>query len=128
MQKEIVEYFDDLDGRPIDEGLAQTIRFTVDDVQYEIDLRPAHVEQFRADMARWIAAARLGARDPHSGRTRRATATAVPSMGAGAGAGRDRYQLAAVRDWARGQGIAVSSRGRVSRRVLEQFDAAHAVY
>lgn len=125
MQKEIVEYVDDLDGNPIDEGLAQTIRFTVDGVRYEIDLRPAHVEQFRADMARWIAVARRGARDPHPGSARRATGSATPSVGAGAG--RDRYQLAAVRDWARGQGIAISSRGRVSRRVLEQFDAAHVV-
>jgi hypothetical protein len=31
VQTEVVEYVDDFDGKPIDEGLAQTIRLTVDD-------------------------------------------------------------------------------------------------
>lgn len=122
MQKEIVEYVDDLDGQPIDEGLAQTIRFTVDDVVYELDLRPVHAEQLRADMARWIAAARQVGSGASPPRPRPAAVVTSPM---GAGAGRDRYQLAAVRAWAQKQGIAVSSRGRVPRPVLEQFDAAH---
>lgn len=120
MRKEIVEYIDDLDGEPIDAGLAQTIRFTVDNVDYEIDLRPAHVEQLRRDMTRWIAAARPPCGDPdHRHGTAPAAETKRPV------AARDRYQLAAVRSWAKSQGITVPARGRVPRQVLEQFDAAH---
>lgn len=122
MQKEIVEYVDDLDGKPIDEGLAKTLRFTVDDVVYELDLRPAHAEQFQADMARWIAAARQVGSGASPVRPRPAAPVTAPVA---TGAGRDRYQLAAVRAWAQTQGVAVSSRGCVPRRVLEQFDAAH---
>lgn len=57
MRQEIVEYTDDLDGEPIEVGLAQTIRFTVDGGDYEIDLRPVHAERFRTESTRWIAAA-----------------------------------------------------------------------
>ena len=131
MQKESVEYTDDLDGEPIEEGLVQTFRFAVDDIDYEIDLRPVHAERFRADTARWIAAA---TRDEAPAVQERRHTDHLPSPAVSPNpaastprvTSRDRYQLAAVRHWAKGQGIAVSSRGRVPRHVLERFDAAHA--
>lgn len=131
MQKESVEYTDDLDGEPIEAGLVQTFRFAVDDVDYEIDLRPVHAERFRADTARWIAAATRDEEPVAQGR-RRTDDLSSPAVSPDPAAStprvvsRDRYQLAAVRAWAKGQGIVVSSRGRVPRHVLERFDAAHA--
>lgn len=126
MRKKSVEYTDDLDGQPIDDALAQTIRFTVDGIDYEIDLRPAHAEQFRAQMARWITAATRTETLQAHGRRQKDHPARDPVPPPRSVAARDRYQLAAVRDWARGQGIEVSSRGRVPQWVLERFDAAHA--
>lgn len=45
VRKSRLVYVDDLDGEPIDAGLAQTIRFSVDGACFEIDLRPAHAER-----------------------------------------------------------------------------------
>ncbi len=41
-----VEYYDDIDGEPITDGLAQSFRITVDDIEYEIDLRPSNADKF----------------------------------------------------------------------------------
>lgn len=124
MRKEIVEYTDDLDGEPIDAGLAQTIRFTVDDIGYEIDLRPAHAERLRRDVARWIAAAHPTDTDPDPDPDPQCDAAATARTTRPAA--RDRYQLAAVRSWAKSRGIAVSARGPIRQQVLAQFDQAHA--
>lgn len=62
-QRTIVTYYDDLDGKPIDDGLAQTFEFTVDGVTYELDLRPANADAFRKDLTHWITIAQRQKRD-----------------------------------------------------------------
>jgi hypothetical protein len=135
-QKVRVEYFDDIDGEPITDGLAQSFRITVDDVEYELDLRPSNADKFWAVLKPWLnestrkqAASTPAApvadpvlapvRPRAAGRPRQVHARKLSS-------GRAPEQLAAVRHWARGQGFEVSSRGRIPREILERFDAAHA--
>ncbi|MGI5241528.1 histone-like nucleoid-structuring protein Lsr2 [Dactylosporangium sp. CA-139066] len=116
MAKRIVhEHVDDLDGTPA----AETVRFGLDRVQYEIDLSARHAEQLRDALAPFIGAGRRvrsGPRplfQPNAARTHAARA-----------AGREENRT--IREWAAGQGIEVPRLGRLKREIVEQYRAAHA--
>ena len=104
-QKITVTLEDDLDGGPADE----TVRFGIDSVGYEIDLSKRHASAFRRKLAPFIEHARKAGK----GQRRRPGRTA---------ASRDRS--GAIRAWAKGQGIAVSERGRIPASVVERYQAA----
>jgi hypothetical protein len=118
-QRTIVQLTDDLDGKPIAEGKGETIRFSLDRTDYEIDLAERNAKALRADLARYVSAARRTAAGPRGGTGR--------SRGgrAGGGAARD-YDPKAVRAWAESEGIEVSQRGRVPADLVAKFQAAHA--
>jgi nucleoid-associated protein Lsr2 len=103
-QKITVALEDDLDGGPADE----TIRFAIGGTEYEIDLSKRHATAFRRKLAPFIEHARKA-----STGQRRAGRSA---------AGRERS--GDVRAWAKGQGIAVSARGRIPVSVVAQYQAA----
>ncbi len=96
---------DDLDGGPADE----TVRFEFDGTDYEIDLNKKNAAALRKKLAPFIEHARKVGR----GQRRRAGRSA-----ASRGRGSD------IRAWAKGQGIAVSGRGRIPASVVEQYEAA----
>ena len=102
----IVEVTDDLDGSKADE----TIRFTLDGAEFEIDLSKAHAEELRRALDPYMKAGRkTGGRD---GRRRGSAAT-----------GKD--QIKAMRHWAKGKGLRVSDRGRISADVQKAYNQAH---
>jgi hypothetical protein len=96
---------DDVDGSVA----AETIRFALDGVNYEIDLSSANAEKLRAAVAPWIGSAR---------RTggRKAQGRAVVRGASNANT---------IRTWARGQGFEVSDRGRVSAEIRKAYEDAH---
>jgi hypothetical protein len=96
---------DDLDGGPADE----TVRFGLGGAEYEIDLNEKNAAAFRRKLAPFIAHARKTGR----GGRRRPVRTA---------SSRERSEN--IRAWAKEAGIAVSDRGRIPARVIEQYDAA----
>ncbi|MEC5150857.1 Lsr2 family protein [Cryobacterium sp. GrIS_2_6] len=99
---------DDLDGKLIDEGKAETINFTFDAVAYEIDLSDVNAKKLRDALKPYLAAAR---------KTGRGTATR-------ASAGKnDPAELAAAREWLRANGETVSDRGRISGSLMEKYRA-----
>jgi hypothetical protein len=106
---------DDLDENlPADE----TVSFSLDGTNYEIDLSDKNAEQMREAFSRCVQAARKvgrgGGRASGGGRSR------------ATGGGRmDREQAGAIRDWARKNGHAVSDRGRIPASVVEAYEAAH---
>ena len=55
-RKEVVELIDDLDGRQIQQGEGQAIRFALDGRALEIDLNNKNAEKLRTTLARYIAA------------------------------------------------------------------------
>lgn len=133
-QKVRVEYFDDIDGEPIMDGLAQSFRITVDDVEYELDLRPSNADKFWAVLRPWL---NESAKTPADSSSEKATAPAPRKRETRSRARtshnrktipptRSPEQLAAIRHWARNKGYPVSSRGRIPRDILERFEAAHA--
>jgi hypothetical protein len=87
----------------------ETIRFALDGASYEIDVCERHAAELRDSFARYVGAARRAGRAVVAGRRRQVSTGVDP---------------AAVRAWAKSNGIKVSERGRVSAEVIEQFTAA----
>jgi hypothetical protein len=113
-QKVQVILMDDIDGSDADE----TLSFSLDGVNYEIDLSSEHATAMREAFATWVGhGRRVGARTPG----RRATPKAAKSTAASE-PGRD---TGAVRTWAKENGFTVSDRGRISAEVIQAFDDAH---
>jgi nucleoid-associated protein Lsr2 len=115
-QRTVVQLTDDLDGKPIRDGKGETIRFSLDRTDYEIDLADKNAKALRDTFAKYVTAARrTGAGTRSAGRGR-------------AGPSRDGrgYDPKAVRAWAESQGIQVSQRGRVSADLVAKFQAANA--
>jgi hypothetical protein len=106
---------DDLDGSEA----AETVRFSIGDIEYEIDLSDKNVGEFNKALAPYLEKSRVVDRTPPlaiiSGRSRRA-------RGAGR---RQRDDLPEIRAWAKSKGLKVSDRGRVKAEIIEQYDREH---
>jgi hypothetical protein len=105
---------DDLDENlPADE----TVSFSLDGTNYEIDLAEKNAKDLRDAFSRYVSAARKvgrgGSRASGGGRSR------------ATGGRMDREQAGAIRDWARKNGHAVSDRGRIPASVVEAYESAH---
>ena len=106
--KTSVILIDDLDGEtPAD----TTVSFGLDGKSYEIDLSDDNAAEFRDALSKYVSAGRK------SGSTSKARA---PLRHTTTGS----IDPAAVRAWAKSQGIEVSPRGRIRSDVVEQFRAA----
>lgn len=118
-----VMLIDDVSGETIDEGLGGgTIRFSVEDKHYTIDLGTKNTEAFHKSLENWIEHA---AEDRTSGSTRTRRTTSSSDGRASTGSGRSKEELQAVRDWCAKEGIEVAPRGRIAATILEKFDQAH---
>lgn len=103
---------DDLDGSADD---VQTVRFSLDGHDFEIDLGPANQARLRDRLAKFLEQA-TPVRATRSAR-RRPKVTRPPASGAD--------QTRAIRQWAADNGMPVSSRGRIPKSVLQAFEQAH---
>ena len=106
---------DDLDGSEAD----RTIEFSLDGVNYAIDLSDKNAGKLRKALEPYIAA---GTRVGRAGVQRRS-----PGRGRADGAvmrsSRDQNQ--AIREWAASNGHELSSRGRIPASIVEEFNKAH---
>lgn len=108
-----VQLLDDVDGGPADES----VTFSLDGVNYEIDLSAKNATKLRKVLARYIEAGTKlgrGSLPPARRRGRRTASTPAPP---------DPAQNQAIREWARRKGIEVSDRGRIRREIIEQYEA-----
>ncbi|MCU1615272.1 MAG: LSR2-like protein [Frankiales bacterium] len=106
-KKTTVVLVDDLNGEPAD----TTLRFGLDAREYELDLTDENARELRELLGRYISASRrVSDRRP-------GTAAAAKPAFAG-------IDPAAVRAWAKGNGVDVSPRGRIRADVIEAFRAA----
>jgi hypothetical protein len=113
-----VKFVDDLDGS----DAAGTVSFAIDGRAYEIDLSEDNAARLRESLASFVAAGRK------SGGASAAAGRRAPKMTASSGRRPqplDREQTAAIRAWARQNGHQVSDRGRISKTVVDAFQAAH---
>ena len=115
-QKVQVLLVDDLDGGEATE----TVSFSLDGTAYEIDLSEKNASELRDSFAKYVGAARKSGRSGGgSGTTRssgRSSSRGSTSM--------DRDQAAAIRAWAKEQGLQVSDRGRIPATIIEQYNAS----
>lgn len=96
------QLIDDLDQEVIPEGEGETIEFSVAGREYVIDLSADHAREFRADLDKWVSAARSADRRKEQG---------PPSA----------EERTAIRAWARERGLKVGSRGQIPREIVDEF-------
>jgi hypothetical protein len=107
-RKTIILIEDDLDGSKA----AESIYFSLDGVEYAIDLNETHANELREALGKYCSAARKS-----GGRSR----PARRSIGS-AGAGTD---TKAIRAWAIENNIPINTRGRIQADVVKRYQAAH---
>ncbi|MGV9815798.1 histone-like nucleoid-structuring protein Lsr2 [Streptomyces cellulosae] len=109
-QKVEVKLIDDLDGSEA----GQTVLFSLDGKEYEIDLNDDHAAELRSALAPFVGAARK-------------TSAARPKGVRRLGSDKPFRDRAGVRAWARANGWPdLSDRGRVPAEILKAYDAAQA--
>lgn len=113
-RKVVYQLVDDLDGVALAEGEGETVFFSIDGNDFEIDLSNDHARLFRAATKKYVDAARVASK------RRRATGTRRTAASTGSASKRD---LPAIRAWAAANGHKVSERGRIPNSVLEAYDA-----
>lgn len=108
---------DDLTGQVLESGHGETVAFALDGQNFEIDLSGDNAAQLRADLSRYVDAARKTSASRGGASGRRSGTRGSAASG--------RKDTGAIRTWARENGHEVSERGRVPSSVIEAYDAAH---
>jgi hypothetical protein len=104
VSKVITRLEDDLDGS----DAVETVKFSVDGVDYEIDLSESNADKFRNSIGDYISHGRK------VGGSRRGRKSASS----------DGVDIKAVRKWASSNGIEVSTRGRIPADVIDKYRQA----
>lgn len=119
MAKQVItNLVDDLDG-----GVAhETVRFSLDGTEYEIDLSTKNAKRLRASLTEYVnVGSRVPSRPPsQGGRSRpgqRRPASPPPLTGSKAERG-------AIRAWASSKGIDVAERGRIKAEIMDAYRQA----
>jgi hypothetical protein len=90
----------------------ETVTFSVDGASYEIDVCDAHAAELRDSFARYVGVARRA-----TGRGR------PPGSGGGRRRRRGSGEAAAIREWARANGVPVPERGRIPADIAARYAA-----
>jgi len=104
---------DDLDNSTDD---VETVRFNAEGTNYEIDLSAANAERLRANLARFVDAAHPVKPPAAAAAKRRGTKASVAST---------KQQTQDIREWAKQAGLQVSTRGRISAAIVDQYNSTH---
>lgn len=123
MAKEtIVRLRDDITGETVEEGHGESIRFSVNDVEYEIDLSDKNAADFHKALAKYIEhAAEVEAEPAAPARVSRPRTSSAATKSTKA----DKEQLAAMREWLRANGHQVSDRGRIAQNLQDIYNEDH---
>ncbi len=111
-RREIVVLEDDIEGGKADE----TVKFSLDGVQYEIDLSEKNAKKLRDAVATFVASGRKVSR----GGVVVGGRAAARARGSAAA---DREQNKAIRTWARRKGKDISDRGRIPQEIVDEYHA-----
>jgi len=120
-QKVVHSLVSDLSGT--EDGVSN-VEFSLDGVDYEIDLTSPEQAKLRDSLAEYIEHAR------RTGRNRSRASSPGKRTGAAltrhsANTRPERGRSKEIREWARGKGYELSNRGRIPAEVTEAYDAAH---
>ena len=125
MAKQVIyELVDDIDGTAIDEGEGESIEFSLDGVDYVIDLKTKNANEFRKRLELYVGhATRVG------GRKRKVASAGVAPKAASSSAPatkRDPAQTRAIRQWASDSGYEINDRGRIPADIVEAYETVNA--
>ncbi len=109
----ITTLIDDLDGKKAD----RTVEFSLDGVDYTIDLSEANAGKLRKALDPYLSS---GTRLGRASAGRIAVGRGVPARTAGS---RDENRL--IREWAVANGHQISDRGRIPQGVTDAYRAAN---
>ena len=108
MTREVhVQLIDDISG----EDAQESIRFSLDGVEYEIDLAEENAVGLRKALGSYIARGRR-VRGSSAGQRGKVTTSS-------------REQTQRIREWAETNGYNPSTRGRISQDIMKAYDEAH---
>jgi hypothetical protein len=111
-QKVNIQLVDDISG----EEAQETVRFSLDGANYEIDLTTDNAAKLRDALSTYVENGRKAqGRGPGQPR---GTSTASKTTG-------DREELQKIRQWAQENGHNVNSRGRISSEIRNAYNAAN---
>ncbi|WP_030167382.1 MULTISPECIES: Lsr2 family protein [Actinomycetes] len=116
-KKTVVEFIDDLDGKPIEIDELNTIEWSWRGVDYVVDTSTANLEKI--ENGKVPVTTLLNKSTGVSGRRR--SGTAKRSAAGSNGAAGDVGERAAIRAWARDRGYDVGDRGRISARIVAAY-------
>jgi Lsr2 len=117
-QQTSINLIDDLTGGQA----AETVRFSLDGSNFEIDLNKKNAAALRKALGDFVANARRST-TPAKTRGRGGRSTAVVTPTGESKADRAAY-LSAVRTWAHDNDLRVGDRGRIPQDIIAQFEAA----
>lgn len=116
MAKQVtVRMIDDFDG---ESDAAETVNFSIDGHNYEIDLSMLNASKLRGQLEEWTHKARKV-----GGRRRKTPGSKTP-VAAVKAAAEHAISPAAIREWAGRNGHEVSARGRISQDVVDAYHKA----
>ena len=105
LRERYVQLTDDFDGSEA----VETISFAFEGTEYEVDLSEENAAHFREAIGEYADVARVVGGRSRRGRSARSTG---------------KRDTRAIRAWAQENGYEVSARGRISRDVVEAYEAA----
>lgn len=108
----ITEKYDDLDGTVVPDDELETIRLSIDNDSFMIDLSHEHAEQLRSALTPYLEKAQRAAD------FKQRVAASVPGK-----KGNRTAELNRIRDWANKNGFSVSDRGRVPQDIVDAYEA-----
>lgn len=100
--KTVNKYFDDIDGKEIQEKDHGAVEIRINDTIYRLDLAPHNVRRFKDAAAEFLRAADV-------------TLPKVPEP-----------KASVVRDWAQKNNIEVNEMGRIPKEIMDKYKAANA--
>ncbi|PRQ10468.1 Lsr2 family protein [Corynebacterium sp. 13CS0277] len=110
-QKQVTQYFDDLDGRPLTEDEVKTVRFSVDGTDYVLEVSQGNADRFYEVISSYRDAAQRDHSRPNTRRARTGSNTGgIPAK--------------RIREWAHANNIEVSDRGRLPQEIVDQYRRA----
>lgn len=112
-RKEVTQFYDDLDNTPLSADDVNVVEFGYRGSTYVLDLSEENAQKFADTIDPYITAGTKVTR--LRGRGRPAASTGKSD------AGRNRR----IREWGRENGYNVSSRGQISRNIIEAYEAAN---
>ncbi|WP_312098321.1 histone-like nucleoid-structuring protein Lsr2 [Corynebacterium dentalis] len=109
-RREVTQFFDDFDNSPLEDNEVNVVEFSVNGIDYVMELSEKNLQKFQSAVDPYIAVARRAAR---SSSNRKSSSNSSSNRNK------------RIREWALENNLDVSKRGRIASDIIEKFNQAH---